>query len=286
MTIRTPSEERVGRVREVSGLLRSGLWTAVALVMGLGLYLNLIISRTDTLFAWTIAPELTTAFMGAAYLSAGVLVAGAAREQAWANARVGATVAATFTTLTSLATILHLDKFHFSKDGFALASTWTWMAIYIVFPLILIVLIARQAKLDGVDPSKNQPLTRAELVGYSLLAIWASAWGAGLVVDQGSSPQLWPWLLTPLTAQVVGAWLLSAGVGIALVVREADWRSVRAVIPGFTLFGVLQLLELVRLSDSVQWNNGALIAYVLLLLLFVVAGVWGIRASRPATSTN
>jgi hypothetical protein len=218
--------------------------------------------------------------MGAAYLAAGVLVAGAARERAWANARVGATVAGVFTTLTSIATFWHLDKFHFSQSGIALASTWMWMVIYTAFPIVLIVLLARQAMQDGVDPPKTRPLARTELVGFGLLAAWAAGWGLVLTVDQGKSPELWPWILTPLTAKVVGAWMISTGAGIALVVREADWRPVRAVIPGFTLFGALQLVELARFSESVRWASNADTIYTVFLLVLVAAGSYGMYASR------
>jgi hypothetical protein len=64
------------------------LFTAAFLVLGAGLDLFLFPEATDTMFAWSIQPALTAAFLGANYLAAGVLEFGAARQITWARARV------------------------------------------------------------------------------------------------------------------------------------------------------------------------------------------------------
>ncbi len=75
-------------VRTISrGIRRLTLFiSGLALVVGPLLYL--LPDQTATLFAWTITPPLTAAFMGGTYCTALTIEVLAARERVWALARV------------------------------------------------------------------------------------------------------------------------------------------------------------------------------------------------------
>src|SRR4051812_22737652 len=102
------------------------------LAVVVGPLLFLVPGHTDRLFAWTIKPSLTAAFLGANYLTALVLELLSARERVWARARVAYPAMFVFTTLTTLATLIHRDKFHFHASGLmARVTTWAWFIVYI-----------------------------------------------------------------------------------------------------------------------------------------------------------
>src|SRR5262249_22218028 len=59
------------------------LIAAALLVLSAGLDLFIFPDRTDTMFAWTMEPAWTAAFLGANYLAAGVIELGAALQRTW-----------------------------------------------------------------------------------------------------------------------------------------------------------------------------------------------------------
>jgi hypothetical protein len=86
-----------------------GVAAGLALVAGLQLFVGA--TETDRLFSWTIEPPLTAAFMGAAYWAALVLLAWAAAQREWANARTAIPPVLAIAVLLLVATLIHLDKF-------------------------------------------------------------------------------------------------------------------------------------------------------------------------------
>ena len=93
--------------------IRIILYVASFLVLSVGLSLYLLSEKTDVYFSWTINPPLTAAFLGAGYLASFVTELLAAREGIWARARIAVPGVLVFTLLTSIATLIHFDKFHF-----------------------------------------------------------------------------------------------------------------------------------------------------------------------------
>jgi hypothetical protein len=87
--------------------LRRFYYLAIVLVVSVGVFTFVLSEDTDRLFAWTIAPPLTAAFLGANYWSAFFLAYFSAREHVWANARLTYAISLVFITLTMVATLLH-----------------------------------------------------------------------------------------------------------------------------------------------------------------------------------
>jgi len=85
------------------------------LVLLAGFQLFILTEYTDLYFAWTIQPFITAAFLGGGYFSSFLMEILASRKAQWAEARIAVPAVFTFTSLTLLATLLHLDRFHFNS---------------------------------------------------------------------------------------------------------------------------------------------------------------------------
>lgn len=257
--------------------LRRFYWVAVLLVTSVGFFLFILSGDTERLFAWTINPPLTAAFLGANYWAAFFLAVLSARERVWANARLTFAVSMVFITLTMVATALHLDKFNFDN-----ANGWLWSVVYFAVPPLLLVLIVRQLRLPGDDPPRQHALERWLVPIVIAQLVVAFAIGLALFVAPSTADDLWPWELTPLTSRAVGAWLLALAAGLAATLYERDWRRVRAAVPTFFAMPVLQAVALARYSDTVDWSGARLWLYLLYLGSLVVLGGFGLLRIRDA----
>ena len=56
----------------------------------------------------------------------------------------------------------------------------------------------------------------------------------------------WPWRLTPLSAQVIGAWLLALSVAAGLAILERNLNRLLVPAATYAAFGVFQLLVALR----------------------------------------
>src|SRR5215467_3969179 len=126
-------------LKEVTPGMRWILRVASVLVLIAGFQLFVLTRHTDRYFAWTVNPPLTAAFLGASYWASFVMVFQASRERYWAYALAGSFSVFTFTTLTTVATLMHIDRFHFnSPETITLVANWAWMIVYWFVPPILL----------------------------------------------------------------------------------------------------------------------------------------------------
>jgi hypothetical protein len=255
--------------------MRVLLTIAGGLVLLAGLQLFVFPGRTEEFFAWTIDVPLTAAFLGAGYGASVALEWLAARERLWANARIAVPSVFVFTTLTLVATLVHLDLFHLdsSVDVSTRMVTWAWIAIYVSVPVILVVLFVMQIRQMGDDPARGLSIPKPIGVVLLIHAILLTALGAYLFVAPENGMSLWPWPLTPLTCRAVGAWLFGLGVAAAHALWENDLRRIRAAAVGYAAVGVLQGTALARFPDTVAWGELQAIVYVIVLASMVGVGI-------------
>ncbi len=250
----------------------------------IGVPLVLLTTRTDRFFAWTIAPPMTAAFLGANYWSSALLAIMAAREDLWAYGRVSISVALAFAPLTTAATLLHLDQFHL--DTF---FGWFWVVAYTIYPPMLLYFFAKQIRTPGTDPPREHPLplwVKAILGAQAALMI---PLGIALFVVPGSAAELWPWDLPPLSSQAVSAWVLAFGVLAAHSVVEDDYRRVRAAMLGYPFLGAMHLVMLLRFSDDLRWESTGARVYLAVLASFFILGAWGFvteSRTRPSAAAK
>jgi hypothetical protein len=243
-----------------------------------GLQLFVFPRRSADWFAWTIEPPMTAVFLGAAYWSSAVLEVAGARASGWRQARLAVWSVLVFTTLTLVVTLVHLDRFHLGDEhpASARAVTWGWLAIYAAVPVALGtvgLLEWRKARAEPA-PRGRRPLPVPLRVLLAALAVVLGAIGVVLLVATESAATLWSWPLTPLTARVVGAWLVGLGwaAGHAALVDDAE--AARAVgLTGVTFVG-LQAVALARFGSDLDRAGPAAVAYVVTLLAIALASAW------------
>jgi hypothetical protein len=274
-----------GELRTVSRGTKALLGVFVALTAVATNQLYVLSGSTDAYFSWTIRPALTAAFLGAGYAAGCVLVVLGLRSRSWAQARAAVVTVAVFATLTLTATLLHLDKFHFHSGGtIARFAAWFWLAVYVVVPVALIVVAVRQQRAPGADPPRRHPVPVWLVGAFAVQGLIMLVVGVALFVAPSTATTLWPWTLTPLTARVVAAWLVAFGVAAALTLIERDLDRLAAGAVAYTVFGVLELLALLRFLDVPRWDSVAGIAYLVLLVSVVPVGAAGwlaaVRARR------
>lgn len=254
------------------------LYTAAVLVLLAGFQLFVFTGQTDTHFAWTIVNPLAAAFLGAGYWASFAIEALCAQQRFWANARIAVPSVLVFTVLTLVATLLHLDKFHLAATvpaGTRLV-TWAWIAVYVLVPLLMLIVLATQARTPGVDPPRTVLLpvwVYAALGGQAVILL---GFGVALFAAPESTAPLWPWTLTPLLAQATGAWLISLGVAAGQALLERDARRLRPAAVGYVLLAVLQAIAVARYPDQFRWGSAAGIIYLIILATILLTGLAGL----------
>jgi hypothetical protein len=255
------------------------LVVAGGLVLGTGLLLTFLPERTETTFAWTINPPLTAAFLGSGYLASAGFQWVAARRREWASARVAVTATLVFTILTSIATALHFDRFHYREGAVAsVVVTWAWIVIYVGVPVIMSGLLVMQLRRRGGDPPRT---ARFPWPFHLLLGTQAAVMigvGTALYVVPTTAATLWPWTLTPLTGRAVGAWLVGLGVAALHSMWENDWNRVRPTIAGNAGLTVFHAIALARFTVDVDWGRPAAWAYVAFLATMAVTSTYAVAA--------
>jgi hypothetical protein len=262
-------------------LLVFGLLTILAVGV-----LYILAESTDRYFAWTVSPPITAAFLGGGFGAGFVLVVLIRRQRAWANARVGVLTILLFVMLMLLATLLHLDRFHFGASGaVARFAAWFWLAIYVIVPLAMLALLAPQVRVPGSDPPRQQALPSWLAWVIGLQGTVMAITGAGLLVAPRVVGTVWPWELTPLTGRAIGAWLTALGVAAALAIREHDLIRLQAAAVTYAVFGALQLGALGRFAEQVRWGATAW-AYTLVVASVLAVGLYGWAAASLSPGTG
>jgi len=242
--------------------------------------LFVLASRTATLFSWTIQPPLSAAFLGASYAAGCVLSVLALRSRSWRDARTALVTVLVFAVLTLAATLLHLDRFHFGAPGLvARSAAWIWLGVYLVVPVALLVVVVRQMHALTASPTNASPGTALPRWLLGLLGLQGVVLGVtavGLFLVPSVTARWWPWMLTPLTARMIAAWLAALAVAALLCLRERDVARVRIPAVAYVVFGVLQLVALLLHGDVVAWGSGAAAGYVTALVVALGTGVAGL----------
>jgi hypothetical protein len=276
----TPTRARSQRIRRVLPSVRV-LLVAFSLLTALAVgALYILAGQTADYFAWTIQPPLTAAFLGAGYAAGFVLVVLSLRDPVWAHSRVAVLTILVFVVLTTIATLIHIDRFHFTDEfadsGFlAKAAAWFWLGIYIVVPVLMLALILPQERSRGLDPPPRHPVPLWLRLALAAESLVLSLTGAALYVVPATSERLWPWTLTPLTARVVAAWLLAFGLATALAAFSGDLRRLRTAAVAYTVFGLMVIGAEIRFYSTMDWDDPPTLTFALMTAAVVLTGAAG-----------
>lgn len=291
------ADDRVAYPQQMTTEMRWFLRSAAVLVFIAGVQLFIMSESTDRYFAWTIRPPLTAAFLGAAYWATCLISLLASRRDEWARARAVLPTVLTFSTLTLVVTLLHLDRFHFDSDRMtAVLAAWAWLVVYVLVPPVGIALYVRQMRQPGSDPPRTTPLAtwvRGVLIvqGVVMMVLGIALFVAPLDV----APRFWPWVLSDLTGRAVAVWLIATAVAAWGVLRENDLRRVEPAVATYLALGILQFIVLARYGRAtlpgsserlIDWSSPAIWLYVVFMASvlgvagFMAVTVW-VRGSRP-----
>lgn len=279
--------ERPGEVR--AGTRRLLVAFAVLTLLAV-LQLLLLADVADRYWAWTIRTELTAAFLGAAYGGGFVLSVVALQQRDWSRIRLPVMTVAAFTWLTGTATLIHLHRLHLFDGGpFARVVAWVWVAVYVVVPVAcVLVVVAQERRRVRVPVLRALPdgLTVALAVeGAMFFAAGVLLFAGGMTVhhdEPRSAATFWPWELTPLSAQIIGAWLIALGVAAALAIVQGDVGRQLVAATTYTAFGLFEFVAVAWYWPQLNRHDAWLWAYLTFLTAVVVTGAIGVRAARGA----
>jgi hypothetical protein len=256
-------------------------WLLVAagfLVLLAGFQLFILTEYTDRYFAWTIQPFIAAAFLGGGYFASSLLEFLASRNGKWAESRIAVPAVFTFTTLTLIATLLHLDRFHFNSPNLlAQAAAWFWLGIYAIVPPVMLIMWLQQWRVSGNEPKSPPPLPkplRLVLIAQGLVML---TWGLALFLNPRLFSTLWPWTLTPLTSQAVGAWLIGIAVLAVHSFIENNYAWIRLGLVSYLAFGILEILALLRYPASFSWMSLSGWIYMALIISILLAGLYSTK---------
>ena len=221
-------------------------------------------TKTDDLWAWTIAAPLTPIFMGAGYGAGAYFFTRVYRSPRWHEVSVGVASAAFFALLMLITTVLHYDKFNQGKahDGLpdppvlATAAFWGWTIVYILSPWVVGWLWWRNQQRDPRVPEPGEPLVPANLrLVARVIAIGALLAAAVVLISPDVAVDNWGWTLTPLTARVLGCFTAQVGMGFLLLSLDPRWSSWRILVQTFLIAVALLLVGAIREFDTFDDGN-------------------------------
>lgn len=256
--------------------LRAVLTLFAGLAAVAGFLLFPLAEETDRFFSWTIQPPLTAAFMGAAYWAALVLIGWAARSGTWEEARPALVPVTTIGLLLLAATLIHLDKFDLDS-----IFGWFWLIVYCAVPPVLAVLVWRQVRHAAADGAPARPVPASLRAALLAQAAVMGVIGVAMFAEPSTAEDLWPWVLTPLTARAVSAFLIGFAAAAAYAAVENRLEGFAGAAYAYTALGALELLAAAIFSGDFEGGTHTVL-YVGFVVTVLAVGVAGSLAIRRA----
>ncbi|HLJ34999.1 MAG TPA: hypothetical protein VKU38_15195 [Ktedonobacteraceae bacterium] len=222
---------------------------------------------TDKLFAWTIKPSMTPMMLAAAYLGGIYFFTRALLARQWHLVKLGFLPVTAFASLLGIATILHWDRFNHSHIAF-----YTWAALYFTTPFLVFAVWLRNRTTDPDTAESNEVIIPQMMrLFIGVVGVITLAVSLLLFLQPDLMIHQWPWMLTPLTARVVGAMFALpgvVGVGIAL---EKRWSAARIILEAQAFSIVMILIATARAWGDFEQSNAITWLFVGGLSLLLVA---------------
>jgi len=216
-------------------------------------------TRTEDLWAWTIAAPLTPIFMGAGYGAGAYFFLRVYLAKGWHEVSVGVLSAAFFALLMLITTILHWDKFNQGRahDGLpdppvlATIAYFGWTIVYILSPFVVAWLWWRNQQRDPRTPDAGEPLVPANVrLVARVIAVGALVAAAVILIAPSVAVDNWGWKLTDLTARVLACFTAQVGMGFLLLSLDERWSSWKVLVQTFLIAVTLLLVGAIREWDT------------------------------------
>ena len=109
--------------------------------------------------------------------------------------------------------------------------------------------------------------------------------GGALFVFPESADAAWPWTLTPLTAQAIGAFLVGFGIAAVWALVEADIDRLHGPARAYATLGVLELAAVAIHSDDLTASGLGTAIYTAFWVTVLATGAYGLIARSAAGSS-
>jgi hypothetical protein len=201
---------------------------------------------TKDYFAWEIHPDITQMIMGAGYIAGAYFFARVYMEERFHRVHVGFLPVTSFTIFMAIASFAHLDRFITENVAF-----WIWMGLYVTTPILVPLAWWVNRRTDPGTPEQGEtrldaPIRNALLAAGAVQALIALF----LLLSPSTMIDIWPWKLTPLTAQTLGGWF--ALPGITAIMMGLDGRPSAIHV---TLQSQVIGLALILLAAARDWGS-------------------------------
>ncbi len=206
---------------------------------------------TELYFAWPISPDLTPLLMGAGYGAGVYFFYRVVTVGSWHRVHVLFPGIAVFTLAMAVATYLHWDAFTHGH-----ASTWLWVVLYVVTPLLIPALWIANGR---TDPRTHAPGTAEvpRVVRWASGAVGAALTAILVVLFVFPEPMIeaWPWAVSPLTSRVLLGWAAVFGVVSLYFAFETRWSAAKIPIESLVIWFGLLLVGFARSWTDVDPTN-------------------------------
>ena len=220
--------------------------------------LFLLPTQTDHRFAWTIQPTMTAMLMGAGYGSALYFFVRVLTGRRWHEVGLGFLPVTVFTWMMLGATFLHWDRFRHGSVPF-LMWFWIYLITPVLVPAVWIVNRRRDPHVPEEDVATFPTWIRVTMAAAGALLLVVAAW---MYLAPASAVDVWPWMLTPLTARAVAAFVALPGVAWLAIASDVRWSSARVVLATVAIGLALLLIAVGRAWDEFDHSDPMSYVYV------------------------
>ena len=232
-------------------------------------------THTERRFAWHIEPTMTPMVLASAYLGGAYFFARAGLSRAWHTVKGGFPPVATFASLLGIATIIHWNKFIHTAPAF-----WLWAALYFTTPFLVVYAFVSNRHTEPPLAHDERLISVGSARVVAAVGALALVTGLFLFVVPSVAISVWPWALTPLTAQVMGAVFCLGLAGIGAV-AERRWSSARILLQVGIVMLALMVVSGIRGRSELLFGRPLTWAFVIgLPLLLVALVIWYVAMDR------
>jgi hypothetical protein len=202
---------------------------------------------TGRWFAWNVKPSMTPLLMAAGYIAGAYFFVRVALSRRWHRVHLGFVPVTAFTVFLAIATLSHLDRFQHDHIAF-----WVWLGLYLVTPVLVPLAWLRNRATDPTTPEPDGDVMLSRPVRTILTAAGAAQFAIAVVLllSPATMIAIWPWHLTPLTAQVVGGWFALPGVVALMMALDGRWSAIR-----ITLHSQVIGIALILVGAARAWGD-------------------------------
>lgn len=234
-------------------------------------------SDTDRWFAWRILPTITPMVLGSAYLGGAYFFVRAIGATGWHTVKAGFVPVGVFASLMGITTILHWGKFNHGHVAF-----WLWVLLYFTTPFLVFYVWLRNRPYDlpVADDDLLLPQVIARIIGA--VGVLAVVTGLFLFLWPAKAITFWPWLITPLTARVLGA-IYCLGIAGTGTFFDRRWSSARLSFQ--VAVAMLVLILVAGLRARAEFDPGNVLTWMFLggfvaVTICVAAVYWRMERLR------